>query len=310
MRALVFEGQLRLRDDYPMPVPPPGEVRVRVRRAGICRTDLEITQGYMHHRGILGHEFVGELADGSRVVGEINAPDGTCESCRRGDVTHCEHRTVLGIVGRDGALAEYLTLPARNLHRVPDAISDAQAVYVEPLAAALEITQRVHIKPTDRVAVVGDGKLGLLVAQTLQLGGCEVTAIGRHPRKLDILRRRGLQTRQEAEAERGRYDVVVDCTGRPSGFERARELVRPRGTLVLKSTFHGTQEIALAPLVVDEITLVGSRCGPFEPALRLLEQRLVEVESLLDAEYPLARGIEAFTHAATPGALKVQVVME
>ena len=309
MKALVFDGRLSYCDDYPVPTPAPGEVLVRVHRAGICNTDIEITKGYMDYRGVLGHEFVGSLPDGSRVVGEINAADGTCETCRRGDVTHCGQRSVLGILKRDGAMAEYLTLPAGNLHHVPDAVTDRQAVFVEPLAAALEITDRIHIRPSQRVAIIGDGKLGLLVAQVLQLTGCSLNVFGRHARKLAILQRRGIPTLDAAAEYHGGFDIVVDCSGQASGFEPARQLLRPRGTLVLKSTFHGTHEINMAPFVIDEITVVGSRCGPFEPALRLLEQRLIEVETLLDAEYPIEQGIEAFKRAMTPGTLKVQVVL-
>jgi alcohol dehydrogenase len=309
MKALVFDGRLSYRDDYPVPIPAPGEVLVQVRRAGICNTDIEITTGYMDYRGVLGHEFVGVLSDGSRVVGEINAADGTCDTCRGGDVTHCRQRSVLGILKRDGAMAEYLTLPAGNLHHVPDAVTDMQAVFVEPLAAALEITDRVHIRPSQRVAIIGDGKLGLLVAQVLQLTGCHLYVFGRHASKLAILRRRGIPTPDTPAKCYGRFDVVVDCSGQPGGLELARLLLRPRGTLVLKSTFHGTQEVTMAPFVIDEIAVVGSRCGPFKPALRLLEQRLIDVEALLEAEYPIEQGVEAFKRAMTPGTLKVQVVL-
>jgi threonine dehydrogenase-like Zn-dependent dehydrogenase len=309
MKALVFDGQLSFRDSYPVPKPPPGEVLVKVRRAGICQTDIEITKGYMSYRGVLGHEFVGVLSDGSRVVGEINASDGTCDTCRRGDITHCRNRSVLGICARDGAMAEYLTLPAGNVHRVPDAVSDTQAVFIEPVAAALEVTERMHIRPSQHVAIIGDGKLGLLVAQVLQLTGCELGVIGRHARKLALLRQCGIHTLDKPEESYGRFDVVVDCSGQASGFELARQLLRPRGTLVLKSTFHGAQEMVVAPLVIDEITVIGSRCGPFEPALRLLERRLVDVETLLDAEYPIEQGVEAFTRAMIPGTLKVQLIL-
>jgi alcohol dehydrogenase len=309
MKALVFDGRLFYCDSYPVPTPAPGEELVRVHRTGICNTDIEITKGYMGYRGVLGHEFVGSLPDGSRVVGEINAADGTCDTCRRGDVTHCGQRSVLGIFRRDGAMAEYLTLPAGNLHRVPDAVSDLQAVFVEPLAAALEVTDRIHIRPSQRVAVLGDGKLGLLVAQVLQLTGCSVHVVGRHARKLAILRRRGISTLDTPMESHGGFDVVIDCSGQASGFEHARRLLRPRGTLVLKSTFHGAQEMTLAPFVIDEITLVGSRCGPFDPALHLLECRLIEVESLVDAEFPIEQGLEAFARAVTPGTLKVQIVL-
>jgi alcohol dehydrogenase len=309
MKALVFDGRLSFHANYPAPTPAPAELLVQVRRAGICNTDIEITKGYMNYRGVLGHEFVGVLADGSRVVGEINAADGTCDICLRGDVTHCRHRSVLGIFKRDGAMAEYLTLPARNLHRVPDAITDTQAVFIEPLAAALEITDRVHIRPSQQVAIIGDGKLGLLVAQVLQLTGCHLSVIGHHARKLEILRRRGIPSLDNTSEWFGRFDVVVDCSGQASGFTLAQQLLRPRGTLVLKSTFHGAQEMAMAPLVIDEITVIGSRCGPFEPALRLLERGLIEVEPLLDAEYPIEQGVEAFKRAMTPGTLKVQIIM-
>jgi alcohol dehydrogenase len=309
MHALVFDGQLKLTRDYPAPRAPDGEARVRVLRAGICNTDLEIIRGYLGFRGILGHEFVGALDDGTRVVGEINASDATCPTCLRGDVTHCPNRTTLGIVNRDGALAEFLVLPTRNLHRVPDAVSDAHAVFVEPLAAACEITERVHIRPTDRVAVIGDGKLGLLCAQVVHLTGCDLIAIGRHANKLAILQRRGIATTTDPDAIRGAFDVVVDCAGHASGFELARKLLRPRGTLVLKSTFHGAQEMPFAPIVIDEISIVGSRCGPFSPALRLLEKKLVDVEALMDSEFPIARGVEAFERAVQPGVLKVQVIM-
>jgi alcohol dehydrogenase len=313
MNALVFDGTLKLDRDYPAPRVPIGESLVRVLRAGICNTDLEITRGYMGYRGVLGHEFVGIVEDGelkgARVVGEINAYDGTCPTCLRGDVTHCPNRTTLGIVNRDGALAEYLILPTRNLHRVPDAISNAQAVFTEPLAAACEIPDRVHVRPTDRVCVIGDGKLGLLCAQVLHLTGCDLLAVGRHADKLMILKRRGIPTTTDPALIRGTFDVVVDCTGQASGFELARKLLRPRGALVLKSTFHGAQEMPFAPIVIDEISIIGSRCGPFAPALRLLEKNLVDVESMISAEYPLARGVEAFQAAAAPGMLKVQITM-
>jgi alcohol dehydrogenase len=313
MNALVFDGKLKLERDYPMLRVSAGESLVRVLRTGICNTDIEITKGYMSYHGVLGHEFVGIVEDGemrgARVVGEINAYDGTCPTCLRGDVTHCPNRTTLGIVNRDGALAEYLTLPTLNLHRVPDVVSDAQAVFTEPLAAACEITDRVHIRPTDYVCVIGDGKLGLLCAQVLHLTGCDLVAIGRHADKLKILQMRGIATTMESDSVRGQFDIVVECTGQASGFELACKILRPRGTLVLKSTFHGAQEMPFAPIVIDEISIVGSRCGPFEPALRLLEKNLVDVESMISAEYPLVRGVEAFEAAMTLGMLKVQITM-
>ncbi len=311
MNALVFDGQLQVVPDYPLPRVPAGESLVCVQRAGICNTDLEIVKGYMGFRGVLGHEFVGVVAEGemqgARVVGEINAYCGECPTCRRGDETHCPNRSTLGILNRDGAFAEFLALPTRNLHTVPDSVTDAQAIFVEPLAAACEITDRLHVKPTDRVAVIGDGKLGLLAAQVLNLTGCDLLVIGRHPEKLAILQRHKIATTTDADAVTGLFDIVVDCAGQPSGFDLAHRLTRPRGTLVLKSTFHGAQEMPFAPIVIDEISIVGSRCGPFAPALRLLEKRLVDVDSLLDGEFPIARGVEAFQKAASHGALKVQI---
>jgi threonine dehydrogenase-like Zn-dependent dehydrogenase len=313
MKAIVFDGALKFDPGYLAPQPPQGESLVRVTRAGICNTDIEIVKGYMGYHGALGHEFVGVVESGEmkgeRVVGEINAYCGKCSTCLRGDPTHCPNRTTLGIVNRAGALAEYLILPTRNLHLVPDMVSDVQAVFVEPLAAACEITDRVHIRPTDRVCVIGDGKLGLLCAQVLSLTGCDLLVVGHHPDKLMILKMRGIATTNEPESIHGKFDVIVECTGQASGFELARSLLRPRGTLVLKSTFHGGQEMPFAPIVIDEISIVGSRCGPFEPALRLLEKDLIDVESMVSAEYPIDRGIEAFEMAGKPGMLKVQITM-
>ncbi len=312
MKALVYDGTLRLRDDYPLPALVPGEALVRVRLAGICNTDLEIVRGYMGFRGVLGHEFVGVVEDcadpsliGQRVVGEINAHCGECSFCRAGMPTHCPNRTTLGIWGRDGAFAEYLTLPIRNLHIVPDEIPDEEAVFTEPLAAALEILEQVPIRPTQRVVVLGDGKLGLLVAQVLALTGCDLLVVGHHAEKLAILARREIATAREGEVDGPPADIVVECTGRPEGFAVAKHLLRPRGTLVLKSTYHGRVEADLTSLVVDEITLVGSRCGPFPPALRLLQHRWVDVRPLIGATYPLEDGIAAFARAAEPGMLKV-----
>lgn len=312
MKALFYDGKLNLVEDYPAPLPSPSEALVRVRLAGICNTDIEITKGYMGFTGVLGHEFVGvveKCADesliGKRVVGEINCYCGECDYCRRGLVTHCPNRTTLGISGRDGAFADYLVLPIRNLHIVPDALSDEEAVFAEPLAAALEVLEQVHVKPTDRIIVLGDGKLGLLVAQVLGLVGCDLTAVGKHPDKLAILRQQGIDTRLIGEGSDVKADIVADCTGHPSGFEMAGGLVRPRGTIVLKSTFHGGSEIALTPLVVDEVTIVGSRCGPFAPALRLLERGLVEVKSLISAVYPLNERLTAFERAKMKETLKV-----
>jgi threonine dehydrogenase-like Zn-dependent dehydrogenase len=315
MRALLLDRRLRIAEDYPTPEPLPGEALIHVSIAGICNTDLELLQGYMQFRGIPGHEFVGVVERapgveewvGRRVVGEINVACGACPTCRAGRPTHCPHRTTLGIAGRDGAFAEYLVLPVRNLHLVPDSLPDEVAVFTEPLAAACEILQQVHVCPTDRAIVLGDGKLGLLCAQVLALTGCDLLVVGRHQEKLDIAAQRGIPTAQEDGAIETAADLVVEATGRPEGYAAARCLVRPRGTVVLKSTYHGALDADLTMAVVDEIALVGSRCGPFAPALRLLERRLVDVLSLIHARYSLAAAQAAFDHAARTGTLKVLI---
>ncbi len=313
MLAVYLNRGLEIRSDYPVPSPPPGEARVRVKIAGICKTDLELMRGYLNFRGVPGHEFVGVVEEapdhpewiGKRVVGEINAACGICPTCRAGRPTHCPNRTTLGISGRDGAFAEYLLLPVSNLHEVPPEVPDEAAVFVEPLAAALEILQQIHIHPTDRVVVLGDGKLGQLVAQVLQLTGCDLLVIGRNRNKLDLLARRGIPTARVDEVGMLSADVVVECTGSPEGFHLARRWVRPRGTLVLKSTYHGTVEANLTMVAVDEVAVIGSRCGPFPPALRLLQQGLVDVLPLIHARYPLREAAQAFEHAARKGVLKV-----
>jgi threonine dehydrogenase-like Zn-dependent dehydrogenase len=316
MRALWLERQaLRLRDDLPSPVPPPGEALVRVRATGICNTDLELARGYYPYAGVPGHEFVGtvEAAAGApgwvgrRVVGEINAACGACPTCRAGRRTHCDSRTVLGIVGRDGAFASHLTLPIENLHAVPAALADEVAVFTEPTAAALELQQQVRVGAGDRAVVIGAGKLGQLVAQTLAVTGCRLQVIGRSPRPLELLAARGIATATAGGIEPRGADLVVECTGDPAGLELARRAVRPRGTIVLKSTYHGTTELDLSRFVVDEITLVGSRCGPFAPALELLAAGRVDPRPLVEARYSLAEAVAAFEHAARPGTLKVLV---
>ncbi|HVF42891.1 MAG TPA: alcohol dehydrogenase catalytic domain-containing protein [Pyrinomonadaceae bacterium] len=296
-----------------------GEALVRVTLAGVCNTDLEIARGYAGFRGTPGHEFVGvaESAPGApelvgrRVVGEINAGCGACGLCATGDPRHCPRRTVLGIVGRDGAFAEFLQLPAANLLPVPDEVPDERAVFTEPLAAACGITERVSVRAGERVAVIGDGKLGLLCAQALKvMTGAGVTLVGRHPSKLDIARRRGVETMTTGELSSSHaraFDVTVEASGSSGGFETALRLLRPRGTLVLKSTFHGTTELNAAPVVVDEISIVGSRCGRFAPALELLTRDRVEVDALIHEEFPLSEGARAFERAAAPGVLKVLI---
>jgi threonine dehydrogenase-like Zn-dependent dehydrogenase len=319
MHALWLESrELRLRDDVPPPPLPPGEALVRVRRAGICNTDLELVRGYYPFTGVPGHEFVGVVEDaagspewrGRRVVGEINAVCGECSTCRAGRPTHCERRTVLGIVKRSGAFATLLALPVRNLHAVPDSLPDEVAVFAEPTAAALEILEQVVIGEGTRVVVVGAGKLGLLVAQVLAATGCELRVVARRPRTIAILRSRGILGGSASELPERRADVVVECTGNPEGLEVARRAVRPRGTIVLKSTYHGRASLDLSPLVVDEITLVGSRCGPFPPALRHLSEGTVDPRPLVEARYALDDAVAAFERASRPGALKVLVACE
>jgi threonine dehydrogenase-like Zn-dependent dehydrogenase len=314
MKAVLYDGQLRLADDYVEPGAREGEARVRTTLAGICNTDIEVVRGYSSYHGVLGHEFVGVVDQaedaaliGCRVVGEINAPCGSCATCQSARSTHCPDRKALGIRGLDGVLAEYFLLPAKNLHVVPDDMPDEVAVFTEPLAAACEVLDQVHVRPSDHVLVLGDGKLGLLVAQVLVLTGCELTLVGRHQGKLAILGSRGLQTRLQDEARFACADIVVECTGQPGGFDAAQRLVRSRGTIVLKSTYHGRTQADLSSIVVDEVTVVGSRCGPFPAALRLLEMDLVDVASLVTAEYGLQDALEAFEHAGRRDALKVLV---
>ena len=294
-----------------------GEAVVRVSLAGICNTDVEITRGYAGFTGTLGHEFVGVVESahgapqlvGRRVVGEINAGCGHCELCAGGDARHCPQRTVLGIVGRDGAFAQYLSLPIVNLLVVPDEIEDARAVFTEPLAAACGIMERVQIGCETRVAVVGDGKLGLLCAQAVKAqSGAAVTLIGKHENKLRVARARGVETALADELPRelqGAFDVVVEASGAGGGFALAVGLTRPRGVLVLKSTFHGATGFDAARIVVDEISIVGSRCGRFAPALELLARDAVDVASLVTEEFPLADGVRAMQRATENGVLKV-----
>ncbi|HWT04094.1 MAG TPA: alcohol dehydrogenase catalytic domain-containing protein [Pyrinomonadaceae bacterium] len=291
-----------------------GEAVVRVTLSGICNTDVEIVRGYAGFEGTIGHEFVGvvESADdgslvGRRVVGEINAGCGRCELCRNGDPRHCPNRTVLGIVGRDGAHAEFLQLPAVNLLPVPDDVPDERAVFCEPLAAAYGITERANVSPETRVAVIGDGKLGLLCAQALALTGAPVLLVGKHPEKLRVAAARGIET-ATLDRVRGRAresDVAVEASGSESGFALALELLRPRGVLVLKSTFHGKTSVDSARIVVDEISVVGSRCGRFRPALELLGSGAVDVESLITEEYRLGDGVRAMQRATERGVIKV-----
>ncbi len=313
MNALWLENnKLDLRD-----VPQarkPNEALIRIRKAGICSTDLELVKGYYPYTGIIGHEFVGDVIEaddaswvGQRVVGEINATCDECEQCRNGRPTHCEHRTVLGIVNRNGTFAECTTLPIANLHRVPDSIPDEMAVFTEPLAAALEIQDQIQVKPTDRVLLVGAGRLGQLIAQTLALTGCDLRVVARHAHQQNLLKKRGIRIIAEEDVKPWRWDIVVEATGSPGGFSLARQAIRPRGTLVLKSTYKGDMAVNFSSIVVDEINIVGSRCGPFAPALRLMESRQVDPMILIDSEFSLGDALKAFEHAAGIGVLKVLV---
>jgi threonine dehydrogenase-like Zn-dependent dehydrogenase len=330
MRALIYrDTELTFAQDYPHPTPIAGEALIRVVQVGICNTDLEITRGYMGFQGIFGHEFVGIVEEiygdttfrqykhliGQRIVGEINAAchRADCFYCQRGIPTHCPNRTVLGIVNRNGAFADYVMLPVENLHLVPENVSDEEAVFVEPLAANLEILEQVHLKPTQCIVIVGDGKMGQLAAQVLMLSGCEVMMVGKYKEKLALVEKRGVHTYQLEDAntfelENGaRADVVVECSGSAQGLEMALRLVRPRGTLILKSTVADKSTFHLAPIVIDEICIQGSRCGPFPPALRALSQKLVDVSSLISARYTLDEGLAAFDYATQKGVLKVLV---
>jgi threonine dehydrogenase-like Zn-dependent dehydrogenase len=315
MLALRFEENLLAVRDVPKPSGA-GEALVRVTLSGICNTDVEIVRGYAGFHGTIGHEFVGRVESapegddqlvGRRVVGEINAGCGHCELCMVNDPRHCPARTVLGIVGRDGAHAQYLRLPVVNLWPVPDEISDERAVFAEPLAAARGITERAQVTKETRVAVIGDGKLGLLCAQALALTGAPVLLVGKHPDKLRIAAARGIETvtLKKLSGRERQFDVVVEASGAKGGFDLALNLLRPRGTLVLKSTFHGATEINAARLVVDEISVVGSRCGRFAPALDLLRDNRVDVESLISEEFPLSDGVRAMERATAPGVIKV-----
>jgi len=291
---------------------PEGFALIRLLSGGICNTDLELQRGYYGFRGTPGHEFAGEVVEadtpdlvGERVVGEINLNCGQCERCRRGLGRHCPRRTVLGIVKHPGAFSEFLTLPERNLHRVPRTIPTEHAVFVEPLAAACEILDQVKIPAGTPVAVLGDGKLGLLIAQVLQAHGAQVHHYGRHRDKLRISESAGICTELATKLPVAAYGFTVDATGSADGLRQAVQMTRPRGTLIMKSTVHGLVRIDTAPVIVNELTLVGSRCGRFEPALRLLQQRKIKLDQMISASYPLSEAPAAFRHAAHKGTLKV-----
>ncbi len=314
MKALRFENQeLKLAE-----ISEPGnaaEALVRVLKSGVCNTDLEIVRGYSGFSGTIGHEFVGvvERAEGAinlvgkRVVGEINAGCGVCELCRAGDARHCAQRTVLGIVGRDGAHAEFLNLPARNLFDVAEELSDDEAVFAEPLAAAYGILEQVVVEPQTKVAIIGDGKLGILCAQALRLKSENVTLVGKHRGKMRIAENRGVEgvLLENASKLAGIFDIAVEASGSESGFSAALDLLKPRGKLVLKSTFQGEPKWQAWRVVVNEITIIGSRCGRFAPALELLKEKKIDVENLISEEFPLAKGVRAIERAGAKGALKI-----
>jgi threonine dehydrogenase-like Zn-dependent dehydrogenase len=316
MRAIVFEsGGARFDAARAEPKPAAGETIVRVLCAGICESDLQLLRGYMGFRGVPGHEFVGIAEDGplrgQRVVGEINCSCQACETCRQGLSGHCPHRSVIGILGRDGAFADRLSVPNRNLHVVPNEVPTLAAVFTEPLAAAFQIPRQIALDRGQKIVVLGDGRLGNLCAQVLAARGLRVTVVGKHERKLSILARLGIATVALNELQKTcSADVVVDCTGSPAGLAAALEIVRPRGTVVLKTTVAGEQTLPLAPIVIDEVTIVGSRCGPFPDALAALREKQIDVDSLIDGIYPLAAAPDALERAKTEPVLKLLLAVD
>lgn len=319
MKAVVFDNGLKLDTNYPKPIPKEGEALIRVTLAGICNTDYEITKGYMGYKGVLGHEFVGIVEDvngddksliGKRVVAEISwgCNDPECEWCAKKNYRHCPNRHTIGIWKKDGCMAEYLTVPTNILFEVPENVTDEQAVFVEPLAAACEITEQLHIEPMAKVLVLGDGKLGLTTALTLNALNLDVLLVGKHQNKLDIASAQGVKTQllNEFSPEK-KYDVVVEATGSASGFEMSMSLTKPRGVLVLKSTVASGKELNLAPIVIDEITVLGSRCGQFPPALRLLQNNRIDFTPFISGVYSIDNAIEAFEANKSKENLKVLI---
>lgn len=312
MQALYVEsGEVKYKSDWPLPVPEDGQALIKVTLAGICATDLEIVKGYAGYEGILGHEFVGIVEEGPeawlgrRVVGGINLGCGECDVCLGQGPEHCPERTVLGIIGHHGAFADYLTLPTVNLLPVPDALPDETAVFVEPLAAALRIREQILLPPSARVAVIGPGRLGLLIGLALSPGGAQVTMIGRSETSLELPIRLGLSASVATEFDDNSFDIVVEATGNRDGLVQALRMIRPLGTLVMKSTYAELADIDLTKVVVGELNVVGSRCGPFAPALRMLARREIDVSSLVEAEYALRDGQAALAHASRPGVRKI-----
>lgn len=313
MRAVCLnENGLCFDRDYPKPEHADGESLIRVSLAGVCSTDLELVKGYYNYHGVLGHEFVGIVQQssdsrwiGKRVVSSINFADANSPEFAEFGLEHHPKRTVLGIVARDGAMADYVAVPNQNLFEVPQSVSDREAVFVEPLAAAVRIAEQIQLRPTHRVAVIGPGRLGMLVAQVLQIRGAEVTVFGRSQGSLDLANRLGMATELIEHAPSSSFHLVADCTGSPEALQHAIRITRPCGTLILKSTYAGQASINLTKVVVDEIRVVGSRCGPFAPALRLLERRQIEVQSLIDQIFTLDQALTAFEKAAQPGVRKI-----
>jgi len=319
MKAIVYNKELNLDNNYTKPIPKKGEALIKVNLAGICNTDYEITKGYMGYVGVLGHEFVGVVEDvngadknwiGKRVVAEISwgCDDPDCEWCAKKNYRHCPNRHTIGIWKKDGCMAEYITVPTNILFEVPDNVADEQAVFVEPLAAACEILEQLHIEPTSKVLVLGDGKLGLTTALTLNAHNLDVLLVGKHQNKLDIAKAQGVKTAllQEFKQEKI-YDVVVEATGSASGFETSMSLTKPRGVLVLKSTVASGKELNLAPIVIDEITVLGSRCGQFGPALRLLKNKKIDFTPFISGIYPIEKAIEAFEANKSKESLKILI---
>lgn len=313
MKALVFDGSTAVRH-VPKPGPGPKEALIRVQMAGICKTDVEITRGYMNFQGVLGHEFVGTVEQspepalvGARVVAEINVGCGECSFCRKGLERHCTRRTVMGILGRDGAMAEYVVLPVSNLVVVPETLANEKAVFTEPLAAALEILEQIKIEPSYHVLVIGDGKLGLLVSMVLRLTGCDLTLVGKHRRKMGVFADMGgsVELLDSFSVSEERFDVVVEASGHPSGWDLAVNRVKPRGTIILKSTYHGELSFNPALLVINEINVTGSRCGRFGPALRVMERGLIDPTPLISGIFPLEQAEEAFRKSQDRDALKI-----
>ncbi len=315
MQAIHFDGQkARHSQDYPEPKVPEGEALIRIRKAGVCATDLEITKGYMGFAGVMGHEFVGSVIQGpkawkgARVVGEINCACGTCRTCTSGLSNHCPNRSVLGIQNRDGVFGELTCLPLRNLHRVPEGVSDDQAVFAEPLAAAYQIARQVPLENSQNALVIGDGRLGQLIVRMLREQGCRPLMVGKHRSRMEAAEKAGVQAVALADYKaRKDCELVIEASGSPAGLELAMQAVRPRGTIVLKSTTAAGKDLNLAPLVVDEVTVIGSRCGPFPDALEALESGKVDVSALISTEFPLEKGLEALEAAKDPRNLKVLI---